>query len=71
LLLESNADKKSIFEKDEAGQLPLHIPCQKSGPVEVVQLLLKASICDRIEQLGLTQWKSGVEELINAKMEGD
>jgi hypothetical protein len=41
------------------------------GPVEVVQLLLQASIGDRIEQLGLAQWRIAVAELINVMREED
>jgi hypothetical protein len=33
--------------------------------------LLQASIDDRIEELGLKQWKIDVEELINFMMEED
>jgi ankyrin repeat protein len=71
LLLESDVGKKSIFEKDEDGQLPINNACVFDGNVEVVKLLLKARIGDRIDQLGLAQWRIGVEELINAMTEED
>jgi hypothetical protein len=66
LLLDSDTEKKSILEKDQRGRLPIHLACGEGVPVEAVQLLLQASICDRIDQLGLQQWKIDVEELINA-----
>ncbi len=69
--MDSDDDKKTILEKDHLGRLPIHWACGHSAPVEVIQLLLQASICDRIEQLGLAQWIIGVEELINAMTEED
>ncbi len=65
LLLDSDTEKKSILKKDNKGRLPIHTACLHNGPVEVIQLLLQASICDRIEQLGLARWKIGMEKLIN------
>jgi ankyrin repeat protein len=65
LLLDNDAEHKTIFEKDHRGRLPIHIACEVNAPVAVIQLLLQASICDRIEQLGLAQWKVGMEKLIN------
>jgi hypothetical protein len=69
LLLDSDADKKMIFEKDKYGWLPINYAF--GGPVAVVQLLLQASICDRIEQLGLAQWRISMQEIINAITEED
>jgi hypothetical protein len=63
LLLDSDTDKKSILAKVN-GRLPIRLACFNNGPVEVIQLLLQVSICDRIEQLGLQQWKIDVEKLI-------
>jgi hypothetical protein len=66
LLLDSDTDKKTILIKDSDGQLPIHLACEEGrASVEVVQLVLQVSICDRIEQLGLAQWKIEVEKLIN------
>jgi ankyrin repeat protein len=64
--------KKSLIEKDVYGRLPVHYACKMNASVEMVQLLLRASICDRLERLGLEQWKTDVEELISSKtMEED
>jgi hypothetical protein len=58
-------------DNDREGQSPIQCACEVARPVEVVQFLLQASLCDRIEQLGLAQWKIGVEELINAMTQED
>jgi ankyrin repeat protein len=71
LLLESDVDKKSILVKDKIGQLPIHCAYGEDGNVEAVQLLMQASIGDRIEQLGLQQWRIGIEELINTMRQED
>jgi ankyrin repeat protein len=70
-LLHNDTKQKSILEKDNFGRLPIHLVCLNNGPVEVIQVLLQVSICDRIEQLGLAQWKIDVKELINAMTEDD
>jgi hypothetical protein len=66
LLLDSDIEKKSILEKDNVGWLPINYACGANTPVEKLRLLLQVSIGNRIEQLGLEQWRIGVEELINA-----
>jgi ankyrin repeat protein len=40
MLLDSDTDKKSIFEKDKSGWLPIHKACFGGATVEVIQLLL-------------------------------
>jgi ankyrin repeat protein len=71
LLLDSDDDKKTILVKDRGGQLPIKYACEGDRPVKIVQLLLQASIYARLEQLGLAQWRIGMEELINAMTEED
>jgi hypothetical protein len=56
VLLDSDIDKKTIVEKDNDGQLPIHCACDAEAPLEVLQLLLQGSVCHRIERLGLEQW---------------
>jgi hypothetical protein len=44
VLLDSDADKKSIFERDNFGSLPIHKACESNAPVEVIQLLLESDV---------------------------
>jgi len=68
--LESDPEKKKIHTKSsKEGQLPIDIFGHNNGPVEVVRLLLRVSIGDRIQQLGLGEWRICMEELINAMAE--
>jgi hypothetical protein len=71
LLLDSDVGKKTILVKDGDGRLPIYVACWYKAPLEVIQLLMQASICDRLEQLGLPQCKRVVEGLINAIVEDD
>ena len=70
LLLDSDTDKRTILQKGDRGQLPIEVACE-CAPLEAIQCLLRASVCDQIERLGLERWKIDLEELIISVTWGD
>jgi ankyrin repeat protein len=67
LLLDSDIDMRTIDEKGHRGRVPIQSACYFGrAPVEVIQVLLQASIRDRMRQLSLDQGEVGAQELINA-----
>jgi ankyrin repeat protein len=71
MLLDSDPESKTIHAISREGRLPIDIVGYNNAPVEVVKLLLRVSIGDRIQQLGLHQWRIVMEELIDAMTEHD
>ena len=66
MFLDSDTDKRTIFQKDHYGQLPIEAPCE-CGPLELIQCLLRTSVCDQIERVwALERWKIDLEELITS-----
>jgi predicted Fe-S protein YdhL (DUF1289 family) len=75
-LLDSDTEKETVLEKDDKGRSPIHIACSHRFPAAVIRWLLdrwllEASIRDRIEQLGLAEWKIGMEKLVKRVTAGD
>ena len=71
MLLDSDPESKTIHAISREGRLPIDIVGYNNAPVEVVKLLLRVSVGDRINQLSLQGWRIGVEELFNAMTENE
>lgn len=61
----SNKKTKNVLEEDNYGRLPIDLAIEQEHPVEIVQCLLRASVADRVQKLGLSSWKANINSHID------
>ena len=66
LLLDYDGDKKTLLVEDNAGRLPLHVAYLRNSHIQVIQILLEAMICGRIERIGLDLWKRDMRQYLKS-----
>ena len=62
VLLEQDVSKSSVAQEDNVGRLPIHVYLLRNSNQEVIQLLLEAMICQRIQRVGLENWKHTLQK---------
>ena len=66
LLLEYDKDKRTVLMEDNAGRLPLHVAYLRHNHPEVLRLLLRAMLADRITRVGLDLWKQDMRQCLTS-----
>lgn len=65
LLLNYDVEKKTLIVEDNAGRLAIHVAYLRSN-IPVIQVLLEAMICGRIERIGLDLWKRDMRKYLKS-----
>jgi hypothetical protein len=66
LLLDYDVEKKTMIIEDNAGRLPIHVAYLRNSHNKVIQILLEAMICGRIERIGLDLWKRDMRQYLKS-----
>ena len=56
---------KTVFEKNKGQELPTDIAIDRNQSEGIIQCLLRASVANRLTQLGLERWKENIRSVIN------
>lgn len=68
LLLRYDDDRKTLLWEDNVGRLPVHLALLHTteNQIEVIRLLLKGMLCNRMDIKGLDLWKVNMEKLLKS-----
>ena len=66
LLLDYDVEKKTLIVEDNAERLAIHVAYLRNSHIQVIQMLLEAMICGRIERIGLELWKKDMQKYLKS-----